>query len=152
MSGQTRKARPPRVLLVEDQEEICLELRTLLEASALQVVVAGNGRMALKQLSERAFDLVLTDIFMDEMDGIELLQRLRKQFPSLPVVAMSGRRSVDLPQLRFIACSLGAVDFLPKPVSGPLLLQRIATLLDDSGSAASSPELARGGQQSEPQE
>ena len=79
-----------RVLIVEDcvpQRELYAEL---LATCGHQVVSAGNGRDAAGKLRQGGFDLVVTDIFMPDCDGVELIRTVRRERPHLPVLAVSG--------------------------------------------------------------
>ena len=86
-----------RVLLIEDDVSVRRIVRKMLERGRHEVTEAENGRVGLDRLRGSAFDLVITDIVMPEMDGLEMLIVLRKQHPSLKVIAMSGGgRTVNL--------------------------------------------------------
>jgi CheY-like chemotaxis protein len=78
----------PRILIVDDEPAFCALVHDALPA--FEVVAVGNGREALDVVHEEKLDLVITDIRMPEMDGIALLKNLNSQFPSLPVIAVSG--------------------------------------------------------------
>jgi CheY-like chemotaxis protein len=79
-----------RVLVIDDEPSICNALRTVLESEGYEVIEASNGAIGLQLFKERRADLVLSDIYMPEMDGAEMIERFREEFPSTPVVAMSG--------------------------------------------------------------
>ena len=99
----------PRLLVVDDEAEI----RTLVKRALplFEVLEAENGERALEVILEEKLDLVITDINMPVMDGRELLGRLRSQFPSLRVLAISG--FVDAEEIN----QLGFDGFLEKPLS-----------------------------------
>src|SRR5687768_12323286 len=83
-------AEPGRVLLVDDQPELRrLFYRTLTKAGHL-VAMAANGRMAVELVAQRSFDVVISDVRMPDMGGVELLQALHAQDPDLPVLLVSG--------------------------------------------------------------
>ena len=101
-----------RVLLIEDNAELREYLRVALEAQKYEVLTAAHGREALSYLNGHRVDAVITDLFMPEMDGIETVAAVRKLFPGIRVVAMSGRPGVDyLP----VARELGVRHTLRKP-------------------------------------
>jgi DNA-binding NtrC family response regulator len=105
---------PRRILIVEDDERQRHRLQQLLEAEAqYQVEAVANGRGALQRLGERTFSLVLTDLRMPEMDGMELLKQIEKQGLAVSVIVMTGDSSI---QEAVEALHLGAYDFLVKPV------------------------------------
>jgi len=78
------------VLVVDDEEAICRVTAALLELSGFEVRVARNGREALEIANDQTIDLVLTDVSMPLMSGLELGATLRERKPALPVVYMSG--------------------------------------------------------------
>lgn len=79
-----------RILVVDDDHDVRKMLHRGLAIMGHKVFVAENGALALSLLREREFDLVLTDIFMPEMDGFEFLKELRKHHACLPAIALSG--------------------------------------------------------------
>jgi len=101
-----------RVLVIEDNAELREYLRLALEMQDYQVLTAEHGRAALAYLDGHRVDAVITDLFMPEMDGIETVAALRKQFPGIRVVAMSGRPGVDY---LAVARELGVKHTLRKP-------------------------------------
>src|SRR5438874_719633 len=85
-----------RVLVIEDNEGLRDYLRVALESQEYEVLTARDGQEALGYLNGHRVDAVLTDIFMPEMDGIETIATLRKQFPGVRIIAMSGRPRVGM--------------------------------------------------------
>lgn len=112
-----------RVLVIEDNAGLRDLLRLTLEGAGHDVVTASQGREALGYLSGHKVDLVLTDLFMPEMDGIEVISALRARFPGMRIVAMSGRPGVDYLS---VASELGAARILRKPFSMDELLTAVA--------------------------
>jgi CheY-like chemotaxis protein len=80
----------PSILLIDDDDTMRLTLCRSLERAGYETHATGNGRAALKCLREAPVDLILTDILMPEMEGIELILSLRRSHPALPIIAMSG--------------------------------------------------------------
>ena len=101
-----------RVLVIEDNADLRDYLRVALESEKYEVLTARNGQEALSYLNGHPVDVVLTDLFMPEMDGIEIIAALRKQYPNIHVVAMSGRPGVDY---LAVARELGVACTLRKP-------------------------------------
>jgi CheY-like chemotaxis protein len=101
-----------RILVIEDNLDLRDYLRLALETQGYQVLTARNGEEALGYLNGHPVDVVLTDIFMPEMDGIETIAALRKLFPDIRVIAMSGRPGVDY---LAVARELGVTRTLRKP-------------------------------------
>jgi DNA-binding response OmpR family regulator len=101
-----------RVLVIEDNVDLRDYLRLALESQGYEVLTARNGQEALGYLDGHPVDVVLTDLFMPEMDGIETIAALRRQFPGVRVIAMSGRPGVDY---LAVARELGVANTLRKP-------------------------------------
>lgn len=106
---------PPlgRVLLVDDEPELRRLLRRSLVRAGFDVVEAVDGRAALEAARLAHFDVVISDVRMPRMGGLELLERLQLEEPDVPVVLMSG--SSELPN-RQSAVDVGAFDYLTKPI------------------------------------
>jgi len=117
----------PRVLLIEDDPDTGESLGALLQASGHEVSWARNGREATGLLGGGGdFDLVLTDILMPDMDGLESIQFLKRTRPELPIIAMTGQRNT--PYLR-AATLFGAKATLNKPFGLKELQTAITTVL-----------------------
>jgi two-component system, NtrC family, response regulator AtoC len=102
-----------RVLLVDDEPELRRVLRRSLVRAGFEVVEAGHGRAALELARQSRFDVVISDVRMPCMGGLELLERLMLEEPELPVVLMSGSSEVASRQS---AVDVGAFDYLSKPI------------------------------------
>ena len=119
-----------RVLLVGDEEDLRRGLRALLESADYDVAEAPDGRQALRFLSVQPADVVITDIVMPDMEGLELILRLRREHPRLRIIALSDT-SVRRSDLYLeIAVKLGADRALPRPYKAPELLQVIRELAE----------------------
>lgn len=117
-------------LLVVDDNEMNLDLLTRrLRRQEFEVVTAENGRVALEKLNETCFDLILLDIMMPEMNGYEVLTRLKAhpQWQYIPVIVISAADDVDS---MVKGIELGAEDYLPKPFNPMLLKARIQASLE----------------------
>ncbi|WP_447977397.1 sigma-54-dependent transcriptional regulator [Candidatus Nitrospira bockiana] len=115
------------ILIVDDEVAILNALSPILEDEGYQVTVAKSGSEALKIIVTEAPDLVLLDIWMPEMDGLETLKRAREQMPKLLVVMMSGHGSIET---AVKAVKLGAYDYIEKPLSLENVTLRIRHALD----------------------
>jgi CheY-like chemotaxis protein len=116
------------VLIVDDDPFIREELRDALTAWGYAVVEAANGKEGLAAVGKAAPDLVLTDIMMPEMDGIELILKLRAAHPSLRIIALSGGDAGGYMGYLDAAGKLGAHQTVPKPVDFAALRKAIQSL------------------------
>jgi two-component system, NtrC family, response regulator AtoC len=105
-----------RILVADDEAGLREFLTDALELDEHTVVAAKDGKEAAKFLDERGFDLVLTDLKMPGMDGMQLLRKVRSEQPEIEVIVMTAHGSVDN---AVEAMKLGAFEFLQKPISGP---------------------------------
>jgi DNA-binding NtrC family response regulator len=101
------------LLVIDDEPNILTSLRRALELEGYNVEVAGSGRVGLEKIEEKDVDLVMLDVMMPEMDGLETLKRIREKHADLPVIMMSGHASIES---AVQATKLGAHDFLEKPL------------------------------------
>lgn len=115
------------ILIVDDEPTILSSLSQVLEDEHYQVATATSGPEALKIIAAEAPDLVLLDIWMPEMDGLETLKRAREQAPKLQVMMMSGHGSIET---AVKAIKLGAYDYIEKPLSLENVTLRIRHALD----------------------
>jgi len=116
------------VLVVDDESEIRTSLRGVLNDEGLRVLEAEGGREALEIVRRERPELVLLDVWMPDIDGIELLRQLRSEPHRPQVVMISGHGNVET---AVQATKLGAFDFIEKPFSIDALLQVVGRALDD---------------------
>jgi len=102
-----------RILLVDDEQALLRVLARTLTTAGFEVDVAGDGREAIDALEAKEFDLVISDITMPRMDGIELLRAVRAQNPDIPVVLMTASPLVES---AMEAVEFGATRYLSKPI------------------------------------
>ncbi|MDX2252239.1 MAG: sigma-54 dependent transcriptional regulator [Nitrospira sp.] len=102
------------ILIVDDEEAIRTSLRSILEDEGYQVAVASSGQDALKIYGTDPPDLMILDIWMPEMDGLETLRRVKEFVPTTQVMMMSGHGSIET---AVKAIKLGAYDYIEKPLS-----------------------------------
>ncbi len=112
-----------RLLVVDDDPAVRAQLRGVLEDEGHAVDEAGDGEQALRRLAESAPDVVLLDLRMPNLGGLDALPRILEAAPDTAVVVVSGETSLDN---AFRAGQLGAYDFVSKPVDPPRLLETIA--------------------------
>jgi DNA-binding response OmpR family regulator len=127
-----------RVLVVDDQEDIREMARLVLTGAGYDVVAASSGREALRLARETAFDLVLLDINMPEMDGWATLRLLRADegHDDLPVAMFSVKSDV---RDKVAGLKDGAIDYITKPFGVDELASRVSRILSAHGGASTVP-------------
>jgi CheY-like chemotaxis protein len=118
-----------KILVIDDVDEARTTVGEMLERGGYEVIEACNGREGLKMIEEHDPDVVVTDIIMPEMEGIETIRTLTKIKPNLPIVVVTG--SIDTPYLES-ALKLGAVQGLYKPFKQAELLFAVSKALHNS--------------------
>ncbi len=120
MSGGTRKL----ILVVDDTETVLIFTKMMLSGQAAEVVVARNGMEALKRVEEQAPDLILMDIMMPELDGVETCRRLKSdpRTGGIPVVMVTTKGNPERMEEAFAA---GCDDYLTKPFGKLDLLAKV---------------------------
>jgi len=125
--GSTRFEGPPRaVLVVDDDPAVGRSLQRVLESAGYDVALADDGNVAIETLMRRSFDVVLSDIRMPGMSGVELLSVVRAYDIDVPVILMTGAPTVET---AIEAVSLGAVQYLSKPTPMDTVLSAIDNAL-----------------------
>jgi two-component system KDP operon response regulator KdpE len=117
-----------RILIVDDERQITRVLRTSLQSSGYDVSVANNGMEALEMFKAVSPDLIITDLAMPEMDGIELTRAVRS-VSEIPILVLSVREQETM---KVAALDEGADDYVTKPFSMPELLARVRANLRKS--------------------
>ncbi len=118
-----------RILIIDDDLQIRLMLSELLEHEGYESCAVSNGFEALEQFNKEKPDLVITDVVMPDMDGLELMVRLRKQQPDLKVIAISGGARIGPESYLKLADRLGADASIAKPMDIFKLLDTVKTLV-----------------------
>ncbi len=103
---------PPSILVVDDDAAVRRALRDVLEKAGYEVREAANGRIALEEHRRSAADVLITDIFMPEQEGVETIGAVRRSYPDLKIVAMSGAAGAGFLE---VARLMGAHATLSKP-------------------------------------
>ena len=111
-----------KVLLVDDEEDFVDMLSLRLEASGVEASTVSSGEACLGFLEDAPVDVVVLDVKMPGMDGLETLQRLKAQWPDLPVIMMTGHGSLESAEQ---GAALGAFDYLIKPADFNELLGKL---------------------------
>ena len=114
-----------RILVVDDDELVRLALEELLRPEGYEIHAVSSGKEALNRIAENAYDLLMLDIIMPEMDGIELCRKIREKddYSEVPIVFLTAKsREED----RSVGLEAGANLFLSKPISPEKLLTLIS--------------------------
>lgn len=111
-----------RLLLVDDEAEFLEPTAARLARRGVQCTAVTSGEDAVRELQAAAFDCAVVDVKMPGMDGLELLRRITRDFPGVPVILLTGHASVEL---GVKGMELGAFEYLLKPVEFDVLLDTI---------------------------
>jgi len=122
-----------RILIVDDEKVLCSVFKEGLSASGYDCETASNGKTALELLGKNDFDVMVTDIIMPGMDGLELTSQAKQKKPDMAVIVMTGFQQEESYDR---AIGLGASDFIKKPFAINELLIRIERVLRDSKTLA----------------
>jgi len=128
------------ILVVDDEPQLVRAVRTILESRGFEVAEAATGAEAMDRLLERSPDLIVLDLTLPDIDGLELLQRLRA-FTQLPILVLSAR---DSEQDKVIALTTGADDYQTKPFSAGEFVARVGVLLRRTSGSSIAPTLETG--------
>ena len=116
-----------KVLLVDDEEDFLSTLAERLETRGLKVNTVTSGEQAVARAGEEGFDLIVLDLAMPGMDGLETLNRIKAKQPDAEIIILSGQGSI---RTSIEAMKLGAEDFMEKPVNINELLDKISEAKD----------------------
>ena len=119
--GQAKK-----ILVVEDESHLAKGLQFNLEREGYEVVVAGDGKAALECMREQSFDLMILDLMLPKMGGIEVAKNIRKTDTRFPILMLSAKSTEED---RSTGLEAGADDYLAKPFHLPELLLRVKGIL-----------------------
>ena len=124
--------RAPRILLVDDEQPIQTLLSFPLQRDGYEVVQASDGNEALARFSEQAFDLVVLDLMLPRMDGLEVCKRLRAKGSTVPIIMLTAKsEEID----KVLGLELGADDYITKPFSMREFRSRVKAALRRAGMA-----------------
>jgi DNA-binding response OmpR family regulator len=130
---------PKTVLVVDDEERLTSLVKTYLEQAGFQAVTARTGRDALFLARQEKPDLIILDVMMPEMDGLEFMRQHRKERET-PIILLTARvEDTD----KLLGLELGADDYVTKPFSPRELIARVRAVLRRTGQSAPDPDLLR---------
>jgi two-component system KDP operon response regulator KdpE len=125
-----------KILVIDDEADMCASFQERLTIEGYQVWTASNGRKGLKLYHDHSFDLVITDVLMPELDGLEVVRTLRRFSTTLPIIVMSGGGNRDLDFL-VEAEEFGATRTISKPFRPDELVAMIHALLSSTPQSSS---------------
>ena len=132
--------RAPRILLVDDEQPIQTLLSFPLQRDGYDVVQATDGREALARFAEQPFDLVVLDVMLPRVDGLEVCRRLRAKGETVPIIMLTAKsEEID----KVLGLELGADDYITKPFSMREFRSRVKAALRRSGMARTDPDEER---------
>ena len=121
------------ILLVDDDREFCKVLKKMLEKSGYVVTLAADGQEALDILSKDVFDLIFSDLRMPRLNGIELMEAIKRKKVRTPVVFITAYGDVES---YMDLMNMGAFDYISKPVKGREILDIAGKVLETQGSTS----------------
>jgi two-component system OmpR family response regulator len=125
-------AQRPRVLVVDDEENIAYVVSAALRLGGFDVTTADNGRRALAAVASERPDLVVLDVMMPDLDGFEVCRRMRQDRIDVPVLFLTARDATDD---RLRGLTIGGDDYVTKPFSVEELVARVRVILRRTGTA-----------------
>ncbi len=117
------------ILLIDDDQEYCRAMQKLFERRGYEISLAADGQEALEAISEKVFDLILSDLRMPNLDGIELMEEIKRRKIDVPVIFLTGFGEVES---YMDLMNMGAFDYLNKPIDLKELLRVVETALETS--------------------
>jgi len=125
------------ILVIDDDPAVRLTIKLVLEREGHDVALAADGRAGMTAIKSGDVDLVIVDIFMPGMDGIETIREVRKHQPGLPAIVISGTSlggpGLQAPDFLAMAVKLGAVHSLQKPFKPRDIIGAVRQCLGDAG-------------------
>lgn len=118
-----------KILVIDDEDAVRSFLTTVLEREGFFVITAGDGREGMKKIGSEPVDLVITDLIMPEKEGMEIIMEVKKIYPHIPVIAISGGGRNSPESYLNTAKLLGAKAILEKPFHKEKLLSTIQAVL-----------------------
>lgn len=123
-----------RILVIDDEEPIRRLLRTLFEKDGHEVLEASDGNIGLRLYRDDPADIVITDLIMPEKEGIETIMELRREYPEVKIIAISGGGEVGVAgQYLPLAKAMGVRHIFPKPIELEGLREAVFELLGEEG-------------------
>lgn len=127
-----------KILIVDDEDDVIQALKLRLETAGYDAVTASDGAEALRMLPQVRPDLILADLMLPNLDGLELTRRVRQNPNWFPIQVLLFSCHDD-PVARNLAIEFGALDYLSKTLGAPAIVSRVAEILSGAGSVPAPP-------------
>ena len=122
----------PAILIIDDDEQMCVLLQQILEIEGFEVMIAKSGRDAMELYQNHDISLIVTDILMPDMDGMEIILKLRMEKEPPPIIAISGGGKFSRAgECISWAENLGVQDTFTKPIDRKGFVNRVRELITD---------------------
>ncbi len=121
-TDKQENCRRNHILVVDDEAVIREGMRRILEGDGYSVEVSASGRAAIEKIQEKDFDIVITDLKMPGMDGMEVLKTIKILQPDVPVIIITGYSTVDT---AIDAMKNGAIDYIAKPFAPEHISEKV---------------------------
>ena len=122
-----------KILIIDDDDKFRVMVKIMLENSGYEnIEEAENGYIGIKLIRKSHFDLVITDIIMPDKEGIETIMEIKKDYPAIKIIAMSGGGKIGADSYLQMAGHLGAGRTLEKPFHQSELIDAVRELLNES--------------------
>ena len=124
-----------KILVVEDVKEIRTGIKTVLKSEGHEVVEATNGKDAEAKIKDNPYELVITDIYMPEQDGLSVIMALKQEHPDTKIIAITGDNKgpqlADKSEMLTVAKRMGASQTLPKPFDAKQLIETVNAVMNN---------------------
>ena len=121
-----------RILVIDDEYPVRAMLKEVLTEAGYEVIDASNGKVGIDRYRQDPTDLVITDLFMPEKEGLETIQELKREYPEVKIIAISGGGTTVKHNFLPLAGMFGALHTFPKPFDVKELLKAVKELLEES--------------------
>lgn len=118
------------ILIIDDDIQFRTMLRKMIERNGYEVIEASDGKEGVKLYWKKPTDLIITDLIMPEKDGIETIQELKKDFPDIKIIAISGGGRLGPQDYLHLAKMFGSQRTLTKPIELSVILKAIEEILE----------------------
>lgn len=118
-----------RILVIDDDPWVVKIFQQILEGEGHEIMTAGNGQEGLDLFRQNQADLIITDMVMPVKDGLKMIMELEKEFPNVPIIAISGGGVIEPERYLTLAESIGTKKTLTKPVTKAELLNAVSEVL-----------------------